>query len=361
MSVLHIHARDIVRFDAVGNFARQTGALAAQTGWNVRLWAEHADVFDDRPVEPRERFNDALSPSDLIFFNHSIFDPILPRIAALPNRKILYFHNVTPPELIDAEDARTVENCRAGIAQRASFGAFDALMANSAATARFLLEGLSPADRGRFSERIVVSPPIVGTDRWMEWPERNRHDRARESLLFVGRLVRHKGIDDLLALFEALTSLRTGFDLDLIGGPSSGSYVEALKTRAMTIEGANGGRVAFHHDVPDAMLARLYRRATAFVTMSRHEGFCVPALDALFFDKPVFARSDTAVMEVLGEAAVVLPGDTAKAAAAIHGFFSSDSMQSANKEARARRIVQWRGCLDGARILQTLEAVRRAP
>ena len=40
--------------------------------------------------------------------------------------------------------------------------------------------------------------------------------------------------------------------------------------------------------------------AAAFVTMSEHEGFCVPVVEAMAFDKPVFAYADEAVLETLG-------------------------------------------------------------
>ena len=38
--------------------------------------------------------------------------------------------------------------------------------------------------------------------------------------------------------------------------------------------------------VDDARLAAMFRRAVAFVTVSEHEGFCVPLLESLAFDVP---------------------------------------------------------------------------
>ncbi len=34
--------------------------------------------------------------------------------------------------------------------------------------------------------------------------------------------------------------------------------------------------------------------------MSEHEGFCVPVVEAMTFDKPVFAFAEEAVLETLG-------------------------------------------------------------
>ena len=52
--------------------------------------------------------------------------------------------------------------------------------------------------------------------------------------------------------------------------------------------------------VSDGQLKTLYERSSAFVTMSEHEGFCVPVVEAMAFDKPVFAYADEAVLETLG-------------------------------------------------------------
>ena len=60
-------------------------------------------------------------------------------------------------------------------------------------------------------------------------------------------------------------------------------------------------------DRNDARLAAMFRRATAFVTVSEHEGFCVPLLEALAFDVPVVARACAAIPETVGDAGLLLP------------------------------------------------------
>jgi len=44
-----------------------------------------------------------------------------------------------------------------------------------------------------------------------------------------------------------------------------------------------------------------------FLTLSEHEGFCVPLLESLAFDVPVVARACAAVPETLGGAGLLLP------------------------------------------------------
>jgi glycosyltransferase involved in cell wall biosynthesis len=51
----------------------------------------------------------------------------------------------------------------------------------------------------------------------------------------------------------------------------------------------------------------MFRRAIAFVTVSEHEGFCVPLLESLAFDVPVIARGCAAIPETLGDGGWLLP------------------------------------------------------
>lgn len=74
--------------------------------------------------------------------------------------------------------------------------------------------------------------------------------------LFVGRILPHKGVDDLIrALPEAMR-------LEVIGQPYDAKYVDDLKKLC------EGKRVTFRHDCDDAALVAAYRRATCVVLPS---------------------------------------------------------------------------------------------
>ena len=80
---------------------------------------------------------------------------------------------------------------------------------------------------------------------------------AREArAVFVGRLMPHKGIDDLIR------ALPDGVALDIIGQPYSEEYLRELKRLA------EGKPVVFRHDCDDAELVRAYRGALCVVLPS---------------------------------------------------------------------------------------------
>ncbi len=81
------------------------------------------------------------------------------------------------------------------------------------------------------------------------------------------------------------------------------------------------GAVHFAGSVDDASLLAYYRAATAFVSLSEHEGFGVPLLEAMHFRLPVVAYDAGAIGETVGGAGILLQErdlpETAEAAAMV--------------------------------------------
>ena len=82
-----------------------------------------------------------------------------------------------------------------------------------------------------------------------------------------------------------------------------------------------GGAVHFAGTVDDGSLLAYYRAATAFVSLSEHEGFGVPLLEAMRFRLPVVAYNAAAIGETVGAAGILLQErdlpETAEAAAMV--------------------------------------------
>ena len=143
--------------------------------------------------------------------------------------------------------------------------------------------------------RVHVVPHGVDHTHFVPGPE------PRESfLLYPARPWPHK---NHLKLFQALVDLRRQLpDLRLV---LTGSGLERLRPFPEGVEAL--GLVSREE------LAKLYRRAACLVFPSLHEGFGLPALEAMASGCPVAASSAGALPEVCGDAAVLFDPEDVRA------------------------------------------------
>ncbi|MGH9158919.1 MAG: glycosyltransferase, partial [Vicinamibacteraceae bacterium] len=83
-------------------------------------------------------------------------------------------------------------------------------------------------------------------------------------------------------------------------------------------------RFLFTGPVPDDDLATFYRSASVYLSLSDHEGFCVPLVEAMAADVPVLAYAAGAVPETLGGAGVVFSPKHLEYAAELLGILAYD-------------------------------------
>jgi glycosyltransferase involved in cell wall biosynthesis len=99
-------------------------------------------------------------------------------------------------------------------------------------------------------------------------------------------------------------------------------------------------RFWFPGAVPVEELAAYYRHAHAYVSLSEHEGFCVPLVEAMAMDVPVLAYAEAAVPETLDGAGVSFrPKDLELAAELLGGLVYDEPFRDdvvAGQRARVR-------------------------
>ena len=88
-----------------------------------------------------------------------------------------------------------------------------------------------------------------------------------------------------------------GLELVVVGPIKDERIAAELRARGARLEGY----------VPLERLAELYRGAVCLVQASRHEGFGLPVVEAMASGTPVVTVPDPALLEVAGDAAVVVP------------------------------------------------------
>ncbi len=110
-------------------------------------------------------------------------------------------------------------------------------------------------------------------------------------------------------------------------------------------------RFVFTGPVPDEDLAVYYRHAAVYVSLSEHEGFCAPLLEAMATDVPVLAYSAAAVPETLGGAGIQFaPKDLEQAAELMNELAFNDQLRAGVIAGQRRRL----GDFGDARVTREL-------
>ncbi|MEO8281752.1 MAG: glycosyltransferase, partial [Ideonella sp.] len=152
---------------------------------------------------------------------------------------------------------------------------------------------------GAVQARCAVVPIVVDAD-----PSAGRKNvAARESgsWLFVGRVAANKAHARLIETFAAVKARRPELAqrLVLVGDFEANEPAYLAAQRTVKRHGLES-MVAFDGKVSDDRVVARYEAAELYVSLSEHEGFGVPLIEAALHGVPVVALDNTAVGETLG-------------------------------------------------------------
>jgi glycosyltransferase involved in cell wall biosynthesis len=322
--------------DAIGDSARRMRDILRRLGHTSELYALTVDDELRGNVHP---FSDPSARSgDLTIFHFALPSSMTEAFASLKGARVLQYHNVTPA---------------------AYFASFDPALFRLASIARQELStlvdrvdlalGVSEYNR-RELEAIGFAPtgvlPLaVDLSRITRSTERPALERTLDddfvNFLFVGRIAPNKKIEDHLRLAETYKRYVDAYYRFIFVGkydavPRYYSTIRALMAEYRLLN----ERFVFTGPVPDEDLAVYYRRAAVYVSLSEHEGFCAPLLEAMAADVPVLAYAAAAVPETLGGAGLQFAPKDMEFAAELLGALAFDDGLRAEVIAGQRRRLE---------------------
>src|SRR5919198_2199064 len=329
--------------DAVTGQAFAWRELIANWGYRGEIVSEHVHPDLAGKVHRLDQTGRRLLDHGKLVLRYSIYSKTADIALAAPDRVALCYHNITPGHLLRDYNPDVADLCERG---RAALSRMPARPAVVIADSEFNAADLRDAGLG---EATVV--PLL-----LDLPDDVPGDgRSGDPIvLTVGRIVPNKRLDDVIKAFTLYQRHKAPAASLVIVGSDAGfeNYRLALQQLIATI-GAE--RVFFTGSISPEARDAWYRRAHAYLSMSVHEGFCAPLVEALAHGVPVVARRAGAVAETLGNAGLVLEGDDLPLVAeALDELASSAKTRRAFAAAAEERLAELRPAAVAPRIYAAL-------
>src|SRR5881628_2302541 len=297
--------------DAVGNDCLELQRIFWSAGVRSDLFAAEAKPEMRALTRSWDDLNLIQRRDGLLLVHHSIGTDTVPKVLASPARKAIVYHNITPGHYFAGLNDYLKTFAELGreqlkeLAKAAEFGIADSEYN------RKELEAAGLAN-------TAVVPALVD---WEDFDRPPDPEVAREladertAILTVGQILPHKAVTDVVAAFARYRESDRTAHLYLVGPTAmSAGYLDRVRgdIRRLGLEDA----ITLTGSVTIEQLVAYYRGATAFLTLSDHEGFCVPLLEAMRSDLPIVAHAAGAIPDTLGDAGMLLKDKSPEAAAA---------------------------------------------
>lgn len=319
--------------DAIGNAALNIKRCLNRRGVRSEIYAQNIHPFFKDSVIPAKHI-----PLDShVIYHMSIGCELSYRIPSFTGRRWMVYHNITPGRYYAKYDQELASFCEKGREEL-----------------KFLMPHIHFALADSEYNRLelmqlgylhhAVSPVIVAFDEYNRPPDhimlyQLRSSKKRKDVLFVGRLVPNKRIEDVMEAFAFYRNyMEPGARLFLVGYAAFSAYVNELK-QLIAEKGYEDVYIVGH--VPFEQLKAYYLNADLFLCMSEHEGFCVPLLEAMYFNVPIIARAGGAVEETLGGAGLLVSNKNVRQIAALMHQVTEDEELRRNIMSRQKERLKY--------------------
>lgn len=337
MAAIHQLVAGFSRGDAISNEAMVMRSLFRSWGYESDIFCERRRVLPELRMEAMDLsdLRGRCRPEDVVLLHLSIGSQANDLLGELRARKVILYHNITPPEYFQFVQPATSADLARGRKQAVGLAGCAAVnLADSEYNSRELTGwGYPPS---------AVFPLMLDFDkleRGLDRAVRRQFGDGKTNILFVGRCAPNKKIEDAISAFAYFQKGVESNSRLILAGSFAGTerYHRLLVTMTRDLKLEN---VVFTGAIPQSHLNACYRSAHVFLCMSEHEGFCIPLVESMVHRVPVLAFSACAVPETLGGAGVLFTEKQFEAVAEMMGRLTRDATLRASLLMRQDRRVK---------------------
>jgi glycosyltransferase involved in cell wall biosynthesis len=339
--------------DAIGNEALAIQKHLRAAGFESDIFAEGVHPGMAHQARPLWQYAEVSSPETVALFHFSIGSAAGRLVFHAPDRLVAIYHNITPAHFFLGFHPHLAGLCYHGRRELAAFAPRTELGLGDSEYNRRELEAAGFARTG-------VLPIVLDLDVYREAPSpvtRALYDDGRTNILFVGRMIPNKRIDDLIRTFAAYQKAFNPRSRLILAGDHRGHERYFARLGELVRE-LRVDEVVFTGHVAHDELMACYSVSHLFLCLSEHEGFGVPLQEAMVFGLPVIAFDAGAVAETLGGGGILIDAkDPVEVAALIDRVLTDDALKSAVLRTQERALAALRAVDFGALLRERLAPV----
>lgn len=286
--------------DAVSNQALNIRDIVITMGYTSHIYAENIDSKLSN-IKRIDELKKSITDNDVLILHMSTGSDVNDFVAGLPiKRKIMMYHNVTPAEYFEGYNPNLALLVGKGREQVQKYSNDFTLALGDSEYNRQELEDYGYQNTGVLS--IIVE--FSDYNRMPDSSIIRKYNDGRKNLIFVGRIAPNKKQEDIIKTFYYYKKYCDADARLFLAGSWQGmelyykhllNYIKILQLQDVYFT----GHVRFEQ------LLAYYRIADIFLSMSEHEGFCVPLLESMYFDIPVIAYKSSAIPYTLGDSGIM--------------------------------------------------------
>ncbi len=287
--------------DAVSNDARAICKVISEMGYKTGIYAENIDYrINDSDIHRIGKLP-KLNKNDIVIFNHSTGTELCDLLPTLGGRKMMIYHNITPPHFLEPYDIISARLTKKGYdGTKFLCDKIDYIMPVSEYNA-------SDLRKMGYTCPMFIRPILIPFEDYEKTPDQGVIDKYSDgctNILFVGRIAPNKKQEDIIRIFAYYKKNINPRSRLILAGNDNGmeKYSACLKKYADAV-GAED--IIFTGQLSFKSILALYKVADIFLCMSEHEGFCVPLVESMFFDVPIIAYESSAIPDTLGGSGIL--------------------------------------------------------
>lgn len=333
MKIIQI-AHALTKDDAASRQLINMDSMLRELGYDTAMYAHKVDSHLGDAVQTMEDFQ--AEKEDIVIYHMTTGTSFNDWVATYPQKIVMYYHNITPAKFFFGNAWGSWWKCIKGRRQLRK------IVKNtffSWAASEYSRKELEELGLKHTKELSIAVEPEKYTNYEPIQEMLGKYNDDITTLLMVGRGVPHKKLDEAIAAIAWYKeNISEKIRLVLAGNikPSYGKKLHKMVQQLKVEE-----NVIFTGKISNEELCTWFRITDGVLSLSEHEGFCVPLVEGMIFEKPVFAYACSAVPETLGNAGVLIQDKSPKnIATTINNVLNDENKLAELSKGRKQRLEE---------------------